>query len=175
MTCHSKKSNNKINNGPVQYQEPETAAAKWNSATNFTVYTCDFLTVTCQNVLKKAFCAYISKNSTLIIPTVFLLSDASLIRCTCSLIPEEEKSGPAAGITTQLTDSWLCHTSNTTLGPNQLLNRSERRLPELLTSYHSSLNLLVAHKHHNVPGTQTKKRGDKSFIERCGPLFNQHG
>lgn len=92
-----------------------------------------------------------------------------------SLIPEEEKSGPAAGITTQLTDSWLCHTSNTTPGPNQLLNRSERRLPELLTTYHSSLNLLVAHKHHNVPGTQTKKRGDKSFIERCGPLFNQHG
>lgn len=27
----------------------------------------------------------------------------------------------------------------------------------MLKSYHSSLNLLVAHKHHNVPGAQTKE------------------
>lgn len=67
---------------------------------------------------------------------------------------------------------------------------------------HGSLNLLIAHKHHNVPGTQAEKRRHESttqkknkkttviyflsvmcvmlaldhvpLIESCGALFNQH-
>ena len=35
----------------TQYQDPETEAAKWNSAiVSFIIYTCAFPTVTCHNV-----------------------------------------------------------------------------------------------------------------------------
>ncbi len=35
----------------AQYQDPETEAAKWNSAIiDFIIYTCAFLILTCQNV-----------------------------------------------------------------------------------------------------------------------------
>ncbi len=41
----------------AQHQDPETEAAKWNSAViHFIIYTCDFPTVSCQNVfLDKGF------------------------------------------------------------------------------------------------------------------------
>ncbi len=55
-----------------QHQAPETEAAKWNSAIiSFIIYTCDFPTVTSQNVFwefkseKKMFLASLTKqNST---------------------------------------------------------------------------------------------------------------
>lgn len=40
----------------------------------------------------------------------------------------------------------------------QCAMRSKRRLPVLLHPGHSSFNLLICHKHHNVPGPQTQKR-----------------
>lgn len=42
----------------AQHQDPETEAAKWNSAiVHFITYTCDFPAVTCQNVvcMRKAY------------------------------------------------------------------------------------------------------------------------
>ncbi len=45
----------------AQYQDPETEAAKWNSAIiHFIIYTCAFLTVTCQNVSYKKTFSFLS-------------------------------------------------------------------------------------------------------------------
>lgn len=71
-----------------------------------------------------------------------------------------------------------------------------RKQQSSLKRHHGSLNLLVGHKHHNVPGPQTKIRRHESakikkyvkiighmmkngsgfvpFIERRGSLVNQH-
>lgn len=73
----------------------------------------------------------------------------------------------------------------------------ESRLSMMLKSHHSPLNLLVAHKHHNVPGDHAKKRSHEAtkrirrwdealrltgsywrhlpFIKRWGSFFNHHG
>ena len=39
--------------------------------------------------------------------------------------------------------------------------RLDRRLPGLVGLHHASLDLLVAHKHHDVPGAQTQEGGNK--------------
>lgn len=59
----------------------------------------------------------------------------------------------------------LCRQSRLLL-LNQLSDRSE------LKSDHSSFYLLEAHKHHNVPGAQTKKRRHES-IRNKENLMNQ--
>lgn len=44
-------------------------------------------------------------------------------------------------------------------------------LSGLLKPRHHSLYLLVAHKHHNVPGTQTEKRGHEA-VKEIRPIKN---
>lgn len=42
--------------------------------------------------------------------------------------------------------------------PKKLAMRSKRRLPAVLHPRHASFNLLIRHKHHNVPGPQSQER-----------------
>ena len=42
--------------------------------------------------------------------------------------------------------------------PKKLARMSKRRLPAVLHPRHASFNLLIRHKHHNVPGPQSQER-----------------
>lgn len=88
--------------------------------------------------------------------------------------------------------------SDAASGPGLTSDGLLQRTPRLLKSQKTSFELFIAHKHHNVPGEQTKKGRHEAvnrkrqsgkrrqfffififypnspLIESCGSLFDQH-
>lgn len=111
----------------------------------------------------------VKKTPTSTIPADSLCSTAT--RCMWSFRPEEQQVQTSSSHyhTVCLQSESDSLSFSIQAAPNdcktvQLPGRLEWRLPGPLNSIHGSFNLLVAHKHHNVPGAQTKKRGHESKI-----------